>query len=133
MLHVRELVRDDAFELLVVQQPHDALSRRDRSVLGLRPVANAFGDASGMTYTLGIGRSARGQPSRRQTTGAPAPTSCARYILRTILSENQYETKFMTTAKPNPSDALEPPSISPSAEECRSEGRTAAPFSLCCS
>ena len=24
--------------------------------LGLRPVANAFGDASGITYTFGIGR-----------------------------------------------------------------------------
>ena len=27
------------------------------------------------------------------------PTCCARYIRRTILSENQYEAKFVTAAK----------------------------------
>ena len=48
MLHVRELVRDHAVELLVVQDPQDAFGRRDGGVLGLRPVANAFGDGCGM-------------------------------------------------------------------------------------
>ena len=32
VLHVSELVRDDPFELLIVQQPHDAFGRRDRRV-----------------------------------------------------------------------------------------------------
>ena len=48
---------------------------------GLRPVANAFGELSGMMYTRGIGSPAR--CASRATvaySGCPAPTSCARYI-----------------------------------------------------
>ena len=33
MLDVRELVRDDAFELLLVEDAQDAFGRRDRRVL----------------------------------------------------------------------------------------------------
>ena len=49
VLDVRELVRDDALELALIEEADDAFGRRDGRVLGLRPVANAFGDASGMT------------------------------------------------------------------------------------
>ena len=48
VLDVRQLVRDHAFELVVAQDPQDAFGRGDGGVLGLRPVANAFGDGSGM-------------------------------------------------------------------------------------
>ena len=44
MLHVRELVRDHAFELGSLQHLHDALGRRHCRVLGIAAVANAFGD-----------------------------------------------------------------------------------------
>ena len=58
--------------------------------LGLRPVANAFGDASGITYTFGIGRFACVASLRVVTDNlCSGPTSWARYIFRTILSENQ--------------------------------------------
>ena len=55
---------------------------------GLRPVANALGELSGMMYTLRH-RQTRAFASRATVAynGCPAPTSCARYILRTILSE----------------------------------------------
>ena len=59
ILHVRQLVRHHAGQLLVVQDPEDSLGGRDRRVLGLRPVAKALGEGCGMTYTCGIGRSAR--------------------------------------------------------------------------
>ncbi len=48
---------------------------------GLRPVAKAFGDISGMTYTFGIGRlrlaTSRSTTRYRRCSG---PTACARYI-----------------------------------------------------
>ncbi len=37
MLHVRQLVRDDPFELLIVQQPHDPFRRRNRGVARIAP------------------------------------------------------------------------------------------------
>ncbi len=82
---------------------------------GLRPVAKALGDASGITYTLGIGSDARRASSAVSwCSGCSGPTSLARYIRRTILSENQYEPKFMTIAKPNASTRpCWPPSRSP--------------------
>ena len=50
MLHVRQLVRDHALELVrrsaVCRMPSVAATA---ACCGLRPVANAFGDASGMT------------------------------------------------------------------------------------
>ena len=82
---------------------------------GLRPVANAFGELSGMMYTRGIGRPAR--CASRATvaySGCPAPTSCARYIRRTILSEKKYDTKLVPAAKRNASSRpCAPPSTSP--------------------
>ncbi len=57
---------------------------------GLRPVANALGDMSGMTYTFGIGRPAFcASRCVMRYSGWSAPTSAARYIRSTILSENQ--------------------------------------------
>src|SRR5258708_847236 len=44
----------------------------------------------------------------------PGPTSCALYIRRTILSENQYDAKFVATAKTKPMTMPPaPPSASP--------------------
>ena len=60
MLDVRQLVGDDAFQLLVVEDPQDAFGRRHRGVLGLRPVANAFGDGCGND----VDASASGRPAR---------------------------------------------------------------------
>src|SRR5262249_58536419 len=46
----------------------------------------------------------------------PGPTSCARYMRRTSLSENQYDTKFMTPATIRPiSIPFVPPNAWPSA------------------
>ena len=35
------------------------------------------------------------------TGASPSESGCAPYIFSTILSENQYETKFITRARPN--------------------------------
>ena len=64
-LHVRELVRDHAFELGSLSTRRIPSVAATAACAGLRPVANAFGDASGMTYTFGIGRPARA--ARRST------------------------------------------------------------------
>ncbi|MNG06920.1 hypothetical protein D3C84_901950 [compost metagenome] len=59
---------------------------------GLRPVANAFGCSSWITYTRGIGICARCASSATMlySSGAVrASTSCALYMRNTILSEFQ--------------------------------------------
>ena len=46
---VAHLVRDDALQLLAIERVEQPARDRDRRVPGPRPVANAFGSASGTT------------------------------------------------------------------------------------
>src|SRR5438093_5363558 len=68
-----------------------------------------------MMYTRGIGRPPR-SASRLTTwcSRCSGPTCWARYMLNTILSENQYDAKFVATANTNPmASPCAPPIISP--------------------
>ena len=90
MLHVRELVRDHPFELLIVQHPHDAFSGGNRGMAripaGGKRVRRAVGNHIHLRHRQ---VRARGEPSRVIDSRCSGPTSCARYIFSTILSENQ--------------------------------------------
>ena len=53
--HVPQLMREHAFQLPIIHQLEHAVGEGHRGVLGLRPVAKALGDSSGMSHSLGIG------------------------------------------------------------------------------
>ena len=116
MLDVRQLVRDDAFELGVAEHLQDAFGRRDRGVrrvaAGRERVRRRIRNDVDLRHRQARLPRRAVRPSRRD--GGPDPTSCALYMRRTILSENQYEPKFMTTAKTNAmTRPFAPPSSSP--------------------
>ena len=116
VLHVRQLVREHAFELLVVQDLQDALGGGHGRVLrvparGERVRRRVRNDVAARLRQAGARRQALHDAVRAD---GPGPTSAARYIRSTILSENQYETKLVTTAKRKPrTRPCAPPSASP--------------------
>ena len=100
MLDVRQLVRDHAFELVLAEHLQDPFGRRHRGVLGIaagreRVRRRVRNDVDLRHRQAGLLREPLGDLVERML----GPTSCARYIRRTILSENQYEPKFITAAK----------------------------------
>ncbi len=103
-------------ELVVVEQLQDALGRRHRRVLrvpaGRERIRRRLRDDVDLRHRQ---PAALGQVGDDvvQSGDRDRPPS-RRYIARTILSENQYEPKFMTTAKTKPrTRPCAPPSASP--------------------
>ncbi len=116
MLHVRQLVSDHAFELLVREDPQNPFGGGHRRVLRVAARRERIGrrlrnDVDPRHRQTGARRELADDPS---TAGDPGPTSWALYSRSTILSENQYEPRFVATAstKPNISPCA-PPSTSP--------------------
>ena len=128
MLDVRELVRDHAFELVVAQDLQDAFGRGDRGVL--RVAAGRKGvrrRAAESRSTAACGRPARGASrATMRYSRWSGPTSCALYIRRTILSENQYQRKLVTTANRKP---IIMPCAPPSAPPTKSSSALSTPSS----
>jgi len=72
---------------------------------GFLPVAKAFGVCVGIMYTAGIGNCAFCDTSFTISYSCGASffvTFFALYIINTILSENQYDPKFIIIAKASP-------------------------------
>ena len=58
ILYVREFVADNAFKLGTRHQREKSGRRADDGVFSSRPVANAFGAGSSITYSFGFGKPA---------------------------------------------------------------------------
>ena len=105
VLHVRQLVREHAFELVVGQDLQDAFGGGHGRVLGIA----AGGERVRRRLRNDVAPRHRQAGALRQSwrrsgrAGGRARLPVALYIRRTILSENQYDAKFVTTANMKPS------------------------------
>ena len=104
VFHVRELVSDHAIEFFRAEGLQDPLGGGHRGMLRIASGRKRVGRAVGNDIHARHRQSgALGSRATVAYSGCPAPTSCARYMRRTILSEKKYDTKLVPAAKRNAS------------------------------